>query len=80
LQLKYLGNLTRRYGPRKVYICSYTSFLVSTGLFPVVSYLCKRNGGVNRLVALVVLLQLIAQIPILAGYGELLSCLLHGWG
>ncbi|KAH6909206.1 major facilitator superfamily multidrug-resistance, DHA1 sub-family [Coprinopsis sp. MPI-PUGE-AT-0042] len=71
LQLKYLGKLTRRYGPRKIYICSYASFLLCTGLFPVASYLCRRNGGVNWLVGSVVVLQLIAQIPILACYASM---------
>ncbi|TFK27810.1 MFS general substrate transporter [Coprinopsis marcescibilis] len=71
LQLKYLGRLTRRYGPRLIYICSYMSFLICIGLFPLASHFCKRAGRVDWIVGSLVFVQLAAQIPILACYASM---------
>lgn len=69
VQVSFLGKITRRFGPRRVCIVGYRSFLLSIALYPVLGFLVRRAGSVNWLVWVVIAVQLSCRMAIYMAYG-----------
>lgn len=71
IQINFLGRLIRHFGPRRVYMVAYSSFLICIGSYPIMSYFAKRAGKVDGIVAAVMIIQLAFQITISMAYGSI---------
>ncbi|RDB25878.1 Protein ZINC INDUCED FACILITATOR-LIKE 1 [Hypsizygus marmoreus] len=71
VQLSFLGNLIRRFGPTKVHIFSQCSYVWNIGLYPLLSFLVKRSGRVDAKVWTVMIVQLALRLTNNMAYGSI---------
>ena len=69
VQVRVLGPLIRKIGPRKMYIMSFPGFLVCFTLYPVMRHLAQIFGRVNNFVIACMIVQLSFQMLIFWSYG-----------
>jgi len=69
VQACLLGPLIRRYGARSVYVVAFSCICGSFVLYPVMSFLARRAGGVDGFVVACIALQLSIQTMPLLAYG-----------
>jgi len=68
-QLKFLGPLIRRFGPRNIYIASFSGLIGCISLYPILNFLARRANGVDVFVAIGIAIQLSFQMMVYMAYG-----------
>ncbi|KAJ7176132.1 MFS general substrate transporter [Mycena crocata] len=62
IQIFFAGRIIRYFGPRGIFIGAFCGFIVAFSLYPLLSILAKRSGGVDGAVFLVIACQLSCSI------------------
>ena len=70
IQVLFLGKLIRRFGPRKVFIVSFSAFLVSLSCFPLEGHLARHAGGADWRVWTVIMVHLVMDSLKFYAYGD----------
>jgi MFS family permease len=71
-QFMFLGRIIRRFGPRRVYIVCFSTFLVSNLCFVGEGFFARQVGGADWRVWAIIAVQLCTDTLKYASYGELL--------
>ena len=69
IQANLLGQLIRKHGSRRMFQVGFSSFILSTSLFPVMKHFSQRAGGVDKIVILLIIMQLGCSTMIFMAYG-----------
>lgn len=70
VQTKFLGRFIRKYGARKVYMCSFAGIPFCFLAYPIMSFFAKRAGRVDGFVIVCMSIQLCCQAGIYTCYGK----------
>ena len=70
IQFKFLGKIIRRFGPRRVFIVAFSTFLVSLSCFPLEGYFSRQAGGADWRVWIAIVVQLTVDCMRYGAYGE----------
>ncbi|CAA7266822.1 unnamed protein product [Cyclocybe aegerita] len=71
VQMYFLGQLIRAHGPRKLFIVSFSCFIVSFSSYPVMSFFARRAGRVDTIVIACICIQFGFQMMIYMAFGSL---------
>lgn len=71
IQIKFLGWIIRRFGPRRVYIVGFSGLLISFLCFLGEGYFTRRAGGADWRVWGLIVVQLWTEMINYGNYGEL---------
>ena|SRR6266576_2588743 len=71
VQFTFLGSVIRRFGPRRVYIASFSAFLISNLCFVGEGFFARQVGGADWRVWAIIVVQLCTDTLKYASYGEL---------
>ena len=69
-QIWAFPKVLKRFGPKKVYVCCFSGYLLCYATFPILSTLAKREGRVDAKVWVVLILQLASYLIAYTCYGE----------
>ncbi|TFK75086.1 major facilitator superfamily multidrug-resistance, DHA1 sub-family [Pluteus cervinus] len=71
VQFSFLGKSIRIFGPRKMYIMSYSSLVLVFATYPLLSFLAKRAGRVDGAVWAVIVFQMMVTMAVSPAYGSI---------
>lgn len=69
-QAKFMGQMMRRVGARKLFTFGILSLCVTFAIYPVMKYAARRGGGVNGFVIVCIVIHLASTAPMYMAYGE----------
>lgn len=69
-QAKFIGQVMRHFGTRKLFTFGILSLCVTFAIYPVMKYAARRGGGVDGFVIMCIVIHLASMAPMYMAYGK----------